>query len=102
MRFLGIVRMLEGEQVIPLMQTSRIGRKEAIEHKLEHFTLPQFPDQGTEIYTQEDFCEMSKYRMMSLIQAPSGNFYSFLHLAQSPMKIDPLTRADIPPEFREQ
>jgi hypothetical protein len=95
----GIIRVVNDSQVIPLIGTSRIYFPEYIDidslHKYEDIKLPD----GNEIFTQDEFSEMSKWRQASLIKAPSGNFYSFLDLYRNPKRIDPYTREVFPKSF---
>lgn len=54
---------------------------------------------GVEIFTQEDFSDMSSLKKCSLVQAPSGKWYPLLSLLQS-QKYDPLTREEFSESFR--
>ena len=107
----GILRILQERmdvnQVIPLMGTSRIyfphylNSENILSVLNEYNTMESLPE-GNEIFTQDPFSEMSKWRQLSLIKAPSNNLYSFLDLYRNPKKIDPYTREDFPKDFVNQ
>jgi hypothetical protein len=101
----GILRILQKKikdvsKIIPLFGTCRIYYQDDI-NILE--ILNEYQEdpsaEGTEIFTQDEFSEMSKFRKASLIKAPSNNLYSFLDLYRNPKKIDPYTREEFSDEF---
>lgn len=103
----GILRILQGKvdlsQIIPLIGTSRIYLPFTISTDILMILNEYKPNnhvlEGSEIFSQDDFAEMSKWRQASLIKAPSGNLYSFLDLYQN-LTSDPLTREPFTDEFK--
>ena len=93
----GIIRSTSSV-VIPLVGTSRVYYLSSQDPPV--FTDPPSVDEeGHETFTLEKFSEMSKFRKASLIRAPSGHFYSLLHLSNQ--TVDPLTRDRFPESFLE-
>ena len=114
----GILRILSERianisQIIPLSGTSRIYYSSDILDDIllilkEYHSTEELPE-GSEIFTQENFSEMIKWRQASLIKAPSKNLYSLLDLYRNSKKedsnsnkvacYDPATRDLLPESF---
>jgi hypothetical protein len=104
----GILKILNKEiddvsEIVPLPGTSKIYIPEDltdnIEKILDNYEFSESLPEGTEIFTQDEFIGMSKYRRASLIKASSGNFYSFLDLYRNPKRNDPHTRVPFTEKF---
>lgn len=96
----GLLRILNRNDVIPLMNTSRIYFTDDLDLNLiEQYEYNGILPEGSEIYTQEDYSEMSKYRLASLIKVPTGNLYSLLDIYRNPKKEDPYTREEYSQDF---
>lgn len=96
-------QMEDVSHIIPLVGTNRVYYDKSLIEDMIYQYQPEYelPD-GCEIFTQDEFNEMSKYRIASLIKAPSGNLYSFLDIYRNPKKEDPHTRQNFPVEFIDQ
>lgn len=88
--------------IIPLIGTSRIYYQGDIDplEILNQYEPPECPNEGTEIFSQDDFAKMSKYQKASLVKVPSGHFYYLIDLYLNINKKDPYTRQDYSEEFK--
>lgn len=99
----GLIRRVG--QVIPLLGTSWVALPQTLVEKTKLALSEQHPlelPEGSEVFTQIEFSEMSALQKSSLIQAPNGNYYCLLGLIQQASSIDPLTRQPYPEEFVQQ
>lgn len=99
---IGIIQLVQ-EEVSPLIQTHRIyfksPNKEKIKQIVDSYQGITLPREGIEIFSQEEFKSMSRFRQASLIKACSGNYYSIVDLYQSCISKDPLTRQPFDKDF---
>lgn len=109
----GILRILRGKidsvsKIIPIIGSPRIYflseelNKSDIYDIINKYEITDPLPEGSEIFTQDEFAGMSKFRQASLIKAPSGNLYSFLDLYRNPKRIDPCTGESFPEYFIEE
>lgn len=102
---IGLLRKTKTRELIPLIGTTwcclRSGLVEKVRASLTDWSQEEMPD-GTEIFTQVEFSEMSVLQKSSLIRTPEGRLYSLLGLYEQirgEMKTDPLTREAYSEEF---
>lgn len=103
---LGIIRALSGfkdKKIIPLPGTNRIYTEkdvQDIKDVLDNYMpdIERIPE-GVEIFTQEEFVTMSKWKLASLIRTPSDKLYFALDLYKH-LDLDPITREEFTNEFK--
>jgi hypothetical protein len=108
---LGILQILHEQdlpidEVIPLIGTKVILLPTEM-YQTANTALKKAPElveteDEVEIFTQISFSEMNSFALAGLIQAPSGHYYSALHLLESSSKRDPITRETFSDDFQIQ
>jgi len=108
----GILRALDQagisvKDICPLIQTQAIlipkDLLDFVEEALQSFDSGLKPPMDeVEIFTQTCFNQMNNFEIAALIQAPSGNYYSYLHLIESSSNRDPITRESYSEKFQKE
>ncbi len=98
----GLLRSLRGPTVaIPIIGTRSVYVDKPVTD-IRLSTDISFDQDEVETYSQDKFSEMDPYRKASLVEGPSGKWFSFLNVYQNARRIDPTNREDFSSEANQE